>query len=300
MQLVERVCSATLFCVMVGVAVLGATPPDAQASSGFTNGQGVDACGYPSGSDLNALWSGTPFFDFGYYVGGAEAAAGGCAPWTSSTRITARNIGWGFTPLWDDLQAPTGCGPIVNGKRITFAARMSINTTTAFNQGVTAGNNALAAMANAGFASYDNVWLDIEGYDRTQTSCKAAVNSYVNGYSSVTSSSGGVYGSSSGSGVSDWWTIAHPPWGVWMAWTGGTVNSVWNITSVSNTKWVPDRRIHQYRTSQHKVVVSMTHGYDVDCLNTWADQGALFDNDSSETDENASPTAEAVCLGTAQ
>jgi hypothetical protein len=106
----------------------------ARASSDFTNRQGVDACDYPSSSDLSALFTGTPFWDFGYYLGGAEAKAVGCAPWTSSTRTSARNIGWGFTPIWDDLQAPSGCGPVINGTRHDFAARMSINTTTAYNQ----------------------------------------------------------------------------------------------------------------------------------------------------------------------
>lgn len=224
----------------------------------------------------------------------------GCAPWTSATLTAARNIGWGFTPLWDDLQAPTGCGPIVNGTRRDFSQRMSINTTTAFNQGVTSANNARSAMTAAGFSPYDLVWLDIEGYDRTQSSCRAAVNAYVNGWSSIAGADGGVYGSSSGSGVSDWATLANPPWAVWMAWTGGAVNSVWNITAVSNSLWVTDRRIHQYRTSQHKVVVSMPNGYDVDCLNTWADQGSQYDPDATEGSETNSPSGDSVCLGTAQ
>lgn len=281
------------------VASLVSGPPVA-AVSGFTDRQGVDACDYPSSSDLQALFTGTPFFDFGYYLGGAEAAAVGCAAWTSSTRTAARSIGWGFTPIWDDLQAPTGCGPIINGVRHDFAARMSASTTTAFNQGVTSANNALAAMTSAGFLSSDNVWLDVEAYDRTQTACKNAVNAYVNGWSSVTGASGGVYGSSSGSGVSDWASLANPPWAVWMAWTGGAVNTVWGITSVSNSLWVPDHRIHQYRTSQHKVAVSMPHGYDVDCLNTWGDQGSNADDESSESSESASQTGDAACLGTAQ
>lgn len=85
-----------------------------------------------------------------------------------------------------------------------------------------------------------------------------------------------------------------------MAWTGGAVNSVWGVTSVSDSKWVPDRRIHQYRTSQHKISVSMPHGYDVDCLNTWQDEGQPYDFDASEGSESNSPTGDAVCEGAAQ
>lgn len=86
-------------------------PLSARASSGYTNDEGVDTCDYPTSGDLNALWSGTPFFDYGWYLGGVNAKDYAlCAPWTSSTLSTARSLGWGFTPLWDDLRAPRGAG----------------------------------------------------------------------------------------------------------------------------------------------------------------------------------------------
>ncbi len=290
----------TRIVVMAIVALGFVSPATVRAASGYTNRQGVDACDDPSSGDLTALYSGTPFWDFGYYLGGAEAKAVGCAPWTASTLATARSIGWGFTPIWDDLQAPTSCGPVINGVRHDFAARMSSSTTTAYNEGVASANAALAAMGAAGFGSADTVWLDIEGYDRTQQACANAVDAYVNGWSAAAGVDSGVYGSASGSGVSDWAHIAHPPFAVWIADVGVNLNTVWNDSHVSNSSWVTDQRMHQYRTSQHAVVVSMPHGYDVSCLNTWADQGSNLDDETAESAEVNSPTGDASCYGTAQ
>jgi hypothetical protein len=228
----------TALLAVVTVAALSISSQPAEAASGYTDHQGVDACDYPSTTDLNALWNGTPFWDFGYYLGGAEAAAVGCTPWTSSTLTNARTLGWGFTPIWDDLQAPTGCGPIINGKRYDFAARMSINPTTSYNQGVASANSALSAMGGAGFGPDDTVWLDLEGYDRTQQSCINAVNAYVNGWSTTADFDAGVYGSASASGVSDWAHIAHPPFAVWIADRNINLNTVWNDPFVSNSYWV--------------------------------------------------------------
>lgn len=197
-------------------------PLSARASSGYTNDEGVDTCDYPTSGDLNALWSGTPFFDYGWYLGGVNAKDYAlCAPWTSSTLSTARSLCWGFTPLWDDLQAPKGCGPVYGDPptRHDFGAlaQMSITTTTAYNQGVASAHAALSAMTSAGFASYETVWLDVEGYDRTQQSCINAVNNYVSGWSATATIDAGVYGSASGSGVADWARISHPPFAVWIS-----------------------------------------------------------------------------------
>lgn len=94
---------------------------------------------------------------------------------------------------------------------------MSITTTTAYNQGVASAHAALSAMTSAGFASYETVWLDVEGYDRTQQSCINAVNNYVSGWSATATIDAGVYGSASGSGVADWARISHPPFAVWIS-----------------------------------------------------------------------------------
>jgi Rv2525c-like, glycoside hydrolase-like domain len=212
-----------------------ARPVDA---SGYDTHQGVDSCDVPTTTELQNLWADHPLFDYGFYIGGAEASSAGCAAWTSTKLATARSIGWGFTPIWEDLQAPTGCGPVINGTRHDYAERMSSNTTTAHNQGVTSGNSAMAAMTADGFGIADSVWLDIEAYDYSKTGCKAAVNAYVDGWSQATGVDGGVYGSAVSSQVDSWWSLSHQPFAVWIAaWDApsSNPNTVWGISGVSNS-----------------------------------------------------------------
>jgi hypothetical protein len=261
------------------------------SASGFSVHQGVDSCAIPTTTQLNSLWTGTPFFQWGYYLGGAQAQAVGCVPWSASKLATARSIGWGFTPIWDDLQAPVGCGP--------FAAHMSMNTTTAYNQGVTSAKNAFDAMLAAGFLGNDQVWLDIEGYSYGVAGCKAAVNSYVNGWSAQLGGDAGVYGSVTGSQVDSWWTISHPPLEVWIAaWNvpSSNPNTVWGISGVANSHWNGDQRMHQYRGSRNYSGIDV----DVDCAVAWIDQGTTVDSETSETSEANSVTAEPLCPGTTQ
>jgi hypothetical protein len=177
---------------------------------------------------------------------------------------------------------------------------MSIKTTTAHNQGVTAANNAAAAMTAAGFASYDQVWLDIEAYAYQITGCKSAVNAYVDGWSATLGADSGVYGSATGSQVNSWASIAHPPFMVWIAaWNlpSGNPNTVWSISGVSNSNWKFDDRMHQYRHSRTYSSILV----DVDCAVAWIDQGTLTgEGGTEETDEATSITAEATCPGTTQ
>lgn len=290
------------------LTALAAAPMPARAASGYTDDQGVDTCDYVHTYDMQDLWNNTPFNDFGYYLGGVNAADYAlCAPWTASQLSTARTMGWGFTPLWDDLQAPKGCGPVYGNPPIRHdfgpLAQMSIDTTTAYNEGVTSANNALAAMAAAGFASYDTVWLDIEGYDRTQQSCINAVNAYVNGWSATAGVNGidaGVYGSASGSGIADWAHNSHPPFAVWIADADVYLNTVWGNNMLNPDYWVYDQRMHQYRRSQHTYDTSLPHGYDVSCLNTWGDQGTNIDDETAEGAEGNGQTGDAYCYGTSQ
>jgi len=287
--------AVTMAAVLSAGAMLWSTvvAPATSASSGYSVHQGVDSCAVPTTSQLNALWAGTPFHQWGYYLGGATAQAAGCAAWSASKLATARGIGWGFTPIWDDLQAPTGCGG-------SFSHRMSINTSTARSQGVTSANNAQAAMLAAGFSSSDQVWLDIEGYSYTTSGCKAAVNAYVDGWSATLGTNAGVYGSATGSQVDSWASIANPPLMVWIAVYNGPTsnpNTVWNISGVSNSHWNVDHRMHQYRNSRTYSGILV----DVDCAVAWVDQGSTTgESETNEVNELGSITAEPVCPGATQ
>lgn len=269
------------------------------AASGFDTHQGIDHCGNYSNTIVTDLWDGTPFYDWGVYLGGAQANYSGCSSTTNFVSYL-RNMGWGIMPLWDDLQAPQVCQGNVN-------QYMSMTPSVAYSQGQTSGHNALAAMSTFGFAAYDEVWLDVEWYNTSVPGCEAAVNAYINGWDSVvgaTYQDAGVYASASDA-IESWLSLTYVPNEIWVADHTQSVNTVWNEEHyVGNSYWVPDQRIHQYRGGKYySLPWGCTGGgcttsatVDVDCADAWIDGGTLTqDDETNETNESASLTGDAEC-----
>ena len=290
-----------LFMAVVSAAAfaLGPMAIPVAASSGFDTHQGIDKCGDQAHKKVQDLWNGSPFYNYGVYLGGAEGSFLGC---TSTVAFVAfvRTVGFGMMPIWDDLQAPcTG-----NSKR------MSSNATTAKNQGIAAAHSAQTAMSTFGFSTLDDVWLDMEIFDETNSSCKAAVHAYIDGWDSVLNGNldAGVYVSHGN--ADSLRLLAHVPDAVWIANWSVAVNSVWGFADVPNSHWINDQRIHQYRGSKTYNLpfgcsgAGCTDGsivVDVDCADAYIDQGTLTgENDSSEGAESNSPTAEPTCNAPAQ
>ena len=269
------------------------------ATSGYDTHQGIDKCGDQAHQKVQDLWNGSPFFNYGVYLGGAEGTYVGC---TSTVAFVAfvRSVGFGMMPIWDDLQAPCS----------NNSKRMSSNTTTAKNQGITAAHNAQAAMSTFGFSTLDDVWLDMEIFDETNSSCRAAVHAYIDGWDSVLNANldAGVYASHGN--VDSLRLLAHVPNAVWITRWNVSINSVWGFTDVINSHWINDQRIHQYRGAKTYNLPFGCSGsgctdgsiaVDVDCADAYIDQGALTgENDSNEGAESNSPTAEATCNAPAQ
>lgn len=273
-------------------------------AGGYDTRQGVDQCGDLPSDQVNYLWNSVrPFYNWGTYIGGALAAANSCKSSTSFVSAL-RSMGWNIMPIWDDLQAPSGC----TGNTV----HMSSDATTARSQGVQSAKSAQAAMSSYGFGSGDTVWLDMEAYDTSNSMCKTAVNAFVDGWDSVLGplSDAGVYGSAQGSAVDSWSGLAYVPNFVWIAWANVSLNSVWGMSTPPNSHWINDQRIHQYRDTRYYpyppgcVDGSLTNpclAPDVDCINTWVDgPNQPWDPDSSEGAETNSPSSEPVCNGTAQ
>src|SRR5258708_24589869 len=223
---------------LVLVVGMGAGPWAAAvaASSGYDIHQGIEKCGDQAHATVQDLWTGTPFYNYGAYIGGAEGTYLSCTSTVAFVNFV-KSVGFGMMPIWDDLQAPcTG-----------NAKRMSSNTTTAKNQGITSAHNAQAAMATFGFATYDDVWLDMEMFDESNSSCKAAVHAYIDGWDSVLNAAleAGVYVNHAN--ADSLRLLAHVPDAIWIARWDAEINSVWGFSDIPNTHWENDQRMHQYR-----------------------------------------------------
>jgi photosystem II stability/assembly factor-like uncharacterized protein len=214
-------------------------------------GQGFDKCEIPTLSQLQA-WSGnSPYQAVNLYIGGSSRACENSAL-ASSFLKQVHQQGWKFIPTWVGPQAPcTG-----------YISRMSNDPATAFNQGIAEANLAIERLAALGLTYPDKtgsvVYYDIEPYG-TNTSCRNAVNSFMNGWVSqlhVRGNLAGVYGSTlCNTALSDFMNITNVPDVIWPArWYhnlgSGYYNpdaSVWDLGGcIPNTAWSNHQRIRQY------------------------------------------------------
>jgi Rv2525c-like, glycoside hydrolase-like domain len=159
---------------------------------------------------------------------------------------------------------------------------MSSDVTTAYVQGVNAANLAVESLAALGLTNPDKtgsvVYYDIENYG-TETACRAAVNSFMNGWVSQIRARGslaGVYGSTlCNTGLSDFQNITNVPDVIWPARWYHNLGSgyydptadVWNLGScIPNTVWSNHQRIRQYEGDHNETWGGLTLSIDSNVL----------------------------------
>ena len=234
-------------------------------------GQGIDKCEIPTLSQMQTWWVNSPYKAVNLYVGGSSRACANLAL-TPVYIGQLSQLGWQFIPTWVGPQAPcTGYG-----------SRMSADPNTAYNQGVAQADLAVERLANLGLTYPDKtgsvVYYDIEHYG-TDAACRAAVNSFMNGWVSQIHARGnlaGVYGSTlCNTGLSDFRTITNVPDVIWPArWYHNLGQgfydpnaSVWNLGScIPNTAWANHQRIRQYEGSHFETWGNLTLEIDSNVL----------------------------------
>ncbi|HAV76689.1 MAG TPA: hypothetical protein DCX53_04965, partial [Anaerolineae bacterium] len=234
-------------------------------------GQGFDKCEIPPLSQLQTWWDHSPYKTVNLYIGGSSRAC-------SNSALTATYVdqmyeqGWKFIPTWVGPQAPcTG-----------FLSRMSNDVATAYNQGVEEANLAVERLSELGLTYSDKsgsiAYYDIEYYG-TNTACRAAVNSFMDGWVSqmhVLGNLAGVYGSTlCNTGLSDFLNITNVPDAIWPArWYHNAGEgyydpdaTVWNLGScLPNTEWADHQRIRQYEGDHNETWGGLTLGIDSNVL----------------------------------
>jgi len=247
-----------------GLAVTGggtAAPEHASAAakgSVFT-GYAFDACNAPSTDALTA-WLESPYRALGIYIGGANRACANVrlsADWAAA----AVSTGWSLIPLYVGLQAPcVGGGGLAK-----------ISPTIASSQGTAAADDAAGDAAALGLSPGSPVYFDMEGYDKNNPPCTAAVQAFVSSWVDELHAVGylaGVYGSAA-STIRDLQALAattSSPDDIWIGdWNGQ--ESVFGSPYVSDSLWTNHQRLHQYRGGHRE---------------TWG--GVTIDVDSSYVD----------------
>lgn len=138
LSLVVLVAASCIALVSHGTPV-GATTGE----SVYVNAQGFDTCMHLSGAQYDDLWNGSPLYMYGAYIGyGSGGIQVGCTGNSTATFLHSINIGFGIIPFYFGLQMGGACN--MGG----FTHTISLNTATAYSQGVNEANSA-AGTANA-------------------------------------------------------------------------------------------------------------------------------------------------------
>jgi len=222
-------------------------------------GQGFDICQLPSPSTMQTWWTYSPYYFVNLYIGGVSRACPNQPYLTRENILTLWNQGWrGFVLTWVGPQAPCS----------NYSNRISYESNTAYQQGRGEASNAVAIAQNLGFTTGEPIYYDLEAYNTTDTACRNAVKSFIQGWADRLRELGyipGVYGSSCGSGMADFISMADV---VWLAhWIYPTYNSsatVWNVSCVSNSLWPNYQRIRQYTGGHNETYGGITLNIDCD------------------------------------
>jgi photosystem II stability/assembly factor-like uncharacterized protein len=223
----------------------------------ISSNRGFDKCEIGTVAQMQTWWNNSPFRDTNIYFGGI---ARGCsnAGLTSSWVSQVFTQGWRLIPTWVGHQAPcTGYSATV---------KMSSDAATARTQGVNNANSAVDAALALGLGAGTPLYVDIENYNETDTACRQAVRSYLDGWGSQVRARGyksGAYATSYDI-AADFNAIANPPEAVWIAqWMCANqaddacystyTPSVFGMDPpLSNSLWANNQRIHQYRGDHYE------------------------------------------------
>ena len=155
-------------------------------------------------------------------------------------------MGWKFIPTWVGPQAPC-----YTGAKPTFSA----DPLLAYAEGVAEADAAVEVARGLQLARADGsgtiIYYDIERYDTGNTTCSAAVKSFVSGWSWQLRAHRdlvGIYGN--GPTLNGLAGIPKPPDVIWAArWIYNSYTpdaTVWDVSGLANDLWANHQRIRQY------------------------------------------------------
>jgi hypothetical protein len=153
-----------------------------------------------------------------------------------------------------------------------YGSYISLNTTTAFTQGQTQAASAYSAGLSLFGTSDFAVAYDLEAFVYTDSVCLAAVKSFMSGWTEYLDNppaqKSGTYGSTCGSTLDSFASIARPPDFIWGAqFSSPPVPSTSSMSCVNSGHWVFNQRHKQYRGTHNETYNGVTLSVDNDCAN---------------------------------
>ncbi len=231
-------------------------------------GHAFDVCATPSSATMSA-WASSPYRGIGVYLGGDEAACAQpnlTAAWTAQVAAA----GWHLIPIY--------VGPQAACADASFAH--VIGPRTAAQQGRQSAEAAVSLASAVGLGTHNPIFYDMESWNNTDSSCNAAVLTYLASWTTELHALGyesGVY-SSAATGITALVDVSGrrgytEPDELWIGdWNGEATTS---DSYVPAGKWSHNQRIHQYRGSFNASYGGVSLNIDADyCDALLADAGA--------------------------
>ncbi|MDR3723344.1 MAG: DUF1906 domain-containing protein [Terracidiphilus sp.] len=248
---------------------LSASP---QSSATLAGAMGFDACTLPTTAQMQTWATSSPYKVIGTYIGGVDyACKSSLTNYTASWASTVLGQGWELIPIWVGLQAPNGT---------TSTVRMSTDPATAYTQGVTEANSAIAAMAALGFNQGSPILYDMEAYTYSNTTYRAATQSFLQGWTTQLHTQGYISGVYSSHPEFKYWypTLISPiPDIIWYGYffssgvaCGATCQTVYPTNTsfdISTSYWTNDHRMRQTSSGFNSTYGGLTLNIDED----WVD-----------------------------
>jgi len=258
---------------------------------GTYTGKGFDTCAAPSSATMSN-WLSSPYHAIGVYLGGTNRGCGQTnltAGWVS-TQVGA---GWHLIPLYVGLQAPCSTLPVV---------KMSSNTSTAYNQGASAADDMVGLAQGLGLGAGSILYNDMESYDNSNSGCKAAVLSFLSGWTTQLRASGfksGVYSSASTGGAdlaASYNSTAYTrPDDIYGALWDGAANT--SLTPyVPDSDWPSHQRIKQYQGGHNETYGGTTVNVDDDYLDVASGYVSKMGEITDVGDRNSDKTDDFVAI----
>jgi uncharacterized protein YraI len=239
-------------------------PYPAGASATRYSGLAFDTCTAPPLTAIQA-WSASPYRAVGVYIGGVNRT---CAQpqLTASWVASVSALKWRLLPIYKGLPPPCGGKPT--------DAKISSVAATARSQGTAAATDAIARAKALGMQPGSAFYNDIEHYVQTDTTCRAAVLSYVSAWTKELHRLGyvsGVYmnlnlGAKQLSDVYTSTAYARPD-ALWIARYDG-VDSLKGWTNIADSKWASHQRAKQFKGDHNETYGGVTINIDTDRLDT--------------------------------
>ncbi|MEU1078431.1 MULTISPECIES: glycoside hydrolase domain-containing protein [unclassified Streptomyces] len=237
-------------------AVAGPARPVSLSKPATYTGRAFDTCTAPTLAQMKAWKTASPYGGAAVYIGGRNR---GCAqPQLTPDWVKAVSaVGWKLIPLYVGAQPPCKSGS--NPERMTASTAASL--------GATDGADAGAKATALGMRPGSPVYLDMEGFDTANTSCKDTVLTYTRAWNKALHAKGyrtGYYGfaSSSAAAVAASTPGTDMPDAIWYA----AYDDVESTTTgyPFGTKWAGHRRGHQYAINKKETYGGVTLTVDRD------------------------------------